>query len=123
LAAHAATTVWDSVYSDAQAARGDSLYKALTCIKCHGATLAGGDDGNPLVGTPFLDNWKGLTLDQLYDRIRNSMPPDNPKSIPRERVPDLIAFILAKNGFPAGAKTLPDSLERLKEITVEKSRP
>jgi len=36
LAAHAAATVWDSVYSDSQAVRGDSLYKALTCVKCHG---------------------------------------------------------------------------------------
>ncbi len=102
---------------------GDSLYQAFTCVKCHGAALAGGDDGSPLVGNPFLDNWKGLTLDQLYDRIRNSMPPDNPKSIPREQVPDLIAFILSKNGFPSGARVLPDSLDRLKEITVEKSRP
>src|SRR5689334_10873961 len=42
LAHIAAQTVWDSVYSGDQAARGESTYKS-TCMKCHGATLAGTD--------------------------------------------------------------------------------
>src|SRR5215468_11301184 len=73
-------TVWDSVYTAAQASHGDSLYKG-TCVKCHGVTLTGGDEGTPLVGSAFLGNWRDLTLDQLFDKIRTSMPPDNPKSV------------------------------------------
>src|SRR5215212_1339433 len=33
-------SVWDSVYTDSQAVRGDSLYKE-SCAKCHGPSLAG----------------------------------------------------------------------------------
>ena len=115
-------TVWDSVYTAAQASRGDSLYKA-TCVKCHGATLSGGDEGSPLVGSAFLGNWRDLTLDQLFDKIRTSMPPDNPKSIPTRDVADLVAYLLAQNQFPAGAKLLTDSLDRLKDIKITTSRP
>jgi mono/diheme cytochrome c family protein len=114
-------TVWDSVYTDAQTVRGDSLYRQ-TCVKCHGPELAGGDDGSPLVGDPFLGNWDGQSLDQLYDRIRNSMPPDNPKSIPRDQVADVLAFVLAKNHFPAGATPLTDDPARLKDIKVLKRK-
>jgi len=115
-------TVWDSVYTAAQASRGDSLYK-VTCIKCHGATLSGGDEGSPLVGSAFLGNWRDLTLDQLFDKIRTSMPPDNPKSIATRDVADLVAYLLAQNQFPAGAKVLTDSLDRLKDIKITTSRP
>src|SRR5829696_9369534 len=108
-------TVWDSVYTDSQSVRGDSLYKA-TCVKCHGATLAGGDDGTPLTGQAFFGNWNGLALSELFDRIRNSMPPDNPKSIPREQVTDIVSYLLAQNKFPAGRVPLTDSAERLSDI-------
>src|SRR5215467_6507392 len=37
-----AHTTWDSIYTDSQATRGDSLYRA-TCVRCHGETLAGTD--------------------------------------------------------------------------------
>lgn len=115
-------TVWDSVYTAAQASHGDSLYKA-TCVKCHGATLGGGDEGSPLVGSAFLGNWRDLTLDQLFDKIRTSMPPDNPKSIATRDVADLVAYLLAQNQFPAGVKVLTDSLDQLKDIKITTSRP
>ncbi len=115
-------TVWDSVYTAAQASHGDSLYKA-TCVKCHGATLSGGDEGSPLVGSAFLGNWRDLTLDQLFDKIRTSMPPDNPKSIATRDVADLVAYLLAQNQFPAGVKVLTDSLGQLKDIKITTSRP
>ena len=115
-------STWDSVYTDSQTVRGDSLYKA-TCVKCHGADLMGTPDGNPLNGDDFKAAWDGLTLDQIYDKIRNEMPPDNPKSIPRNLVPDVMAYILKANGFPAGTKVLPDSMELLKAIKFVKAKP
>ena len=114
-------SVWDSVYTDSQTVRGDSLYQAV-CIKCHGPTLAGTPDGNPLAGTDFVANWDGLTIDQIYDKIRDEMPPDNPKTIPHELVPDVLAFIFKKNGFPAGSKPLPDNRDTLKTIKFQKSK-
>jgi len=115
-------SVWDSVYTDSQTVRGDSLYQAV-CIKCHGPTLSGTADGNPLAGTDFVANWDGLTIDQIYDKIRNEMPPDNPKTIPPELIPDVMALILSKNGFPSGKQALPNDIEKLKTIKFEKSKP
>jgi hypothetical protein len=115
-------SVWDSVYTDSQALRGDSLYQTA-CGKCHSATLAGTDDGTPLTGASFLSNWNGQTLGDLYDRIRNSMPPDNPSSIPRGQVADILAYMLAGNHFPSGRVVLSDDAARLKDVKFLQSRP
>jgi len=115
-------SVWDSVYTEAQASRGDSLYKA-TCVKCHGATLTGTDDGSPLTGANFLGNWSGLSAGELYEKIRTTMPPDKPKSIPRPDLADIVAYIFAQNHFPAGSKALSDSAEALNAIKILQSKP
>jgi mono/diheme cytochrome c family protein len=115
-------TVWDSVYTDAQTPRGDSIYKA-TCAKCHGPELKGGDDGSPLAGDPFFVNWEGKPLAGLYDQIRNSMPPDNPKSIPRSQVADVVAFVLAQNHFPSGRTALTEDGDRLNDIKIVQKKP
>ena len=115
-------TVWDSVYTDSQAVRGDSVYKA-TCVKCHGVTLAGGDDGGPLTGLNFLGNWNGLPVGDLYDKIRTTMPPDKPKSIPPTQLADVVAYVLAQNHFPAGTRPLVDDADSLKAIKIVQSKP
>jgi len=117
-----ARTVWDSVYSDSQATRGDALYKT-SCAKCHGVTLAGTDSAAELSGKSFLGNWDGLTLDQLYDKIYTSMPPDNPKSVPRGQLADILAYVLSQNHFPAGKQALSENMDQLKDITLLKSHP
>jgi S-disulfanyl-L-cysteine oxidoreductase SoxD len=117
-----AHTVWDSVYTDAQATRGDSLYKT-GCANCHGATLAGSDDGTPLTGDTFLGNWNGVTLAELYDKLRNTMPPDTPKTIPPDQVADMLAYILSQNHFPSGKSPLSADAERLKDIKFVASKP
>jgi S-disulfanyl-L-cysteine oxidoreductase SoxD len=118
----AAHTTWDSVYTDSQAVRGDTLYKA-TCMKCHGETLAGSDSAVSLTGNDFQVNWDGLTLDQLYDKMVTSMPSDNPKSVPTSKMIDVLAYILSKNSFPSGKAALPDDVAVLKDIKFAKNRP
>jgi len=115
-------TVWDSVYTDSQAAGGDSLYK-VSCVKCHGPTLGGVDDGSPLVGSAFLSDWDGQTLADLHDRVRNSMPPDNPKSIPRDQVTTILAYLLAQNHFPSGHRLLVDDPDSLRNIKILTNKP
>ncbi len=117
-----AHTTWDSIYTDSQATRGDTLYKA-TCVKCHGETLAGTDSAVSLAGTDFLVNWDGLTLDQLYDKMLTTMPSDNPKSLPSGQIVDILAYMLAKNAFPSGKTALPDDVAVLKDIKFAKSKP
>lgn len=115
-------SVWDSVYTDSQAVRGDSLYKTA-CGKCHGPAATGADDGPPLVGAVFNSNWNGQTLSDLHDRIRSTMPPENPNTIPRAQVTDILAYMLAQNHFPAGRVALSDDVARLKDVKYLQSRP
>ena len=53
-----AKTVWDSVYSANQAARGETAY-TNTCARCHKASLGGADESPALTGSAFLANWNG----------------------------------------------------------------
>lgn len=111
-----AKTVKDGVYSDAQAARGAELY-AQHCALCHGPTLAGAD-GPPLAGVEFLGNWNGLTVADVFDRIRTSMPLDDPGKLSRAQTADIVAHLLKVGKFPAGTADLPSELAALRAIRI-----
>lgn len=115
-------TTWDSVYTAAQASRGDSIYRQ-TCVKCHGPALAGTPDGTPLAGHDFLTNWDGLTLGDLYDKILTTMPPEKPKSVAPQDIADVMAFVLAQNQFPAGQTGLVPDSARLQDVKIAKDHP
>lgn len=115
-------TTWDSVYTDSQAARGDSIYHQ-GCNKCHGPALAGTPDGTPLTGHDFLVNWDGLTLGDLYDKILTTMPPDKPNSVAPGDIADVMAFVLAQNHFPSGQAALTADTARLHDVKIAKDRP
>lgn len=109
-------SVWDSVYSLAQAGRGESTYRA-TCASCHGDSLAGINDAPPLAGTEFHKDYDGNTLGSLFTKVSNDMPSDNPGSLTAPQVASVVAFVLKYNGYPAGANDLPaiaDSLAGIK---------
>lgn len=112
----AGTTTMDAVFSEAQARRGDAIY-ARSCANCHGPELTGADVAPALTGTDFVSNWNDLQLGDLFERIRIGMPADKPGSLSRQDNADVLAFMLFKAGFPAGATELPTQLEVLKEIT------
>ena len=115
-------TVWDSVYTDSQATAAESTYKQ-SCASCHGDALQGAQDGGPLTGGDFLTNWDGMTLADLHDKIRTTMPPDNPSTISPSQVADLVALVLARNQFPAGTTALTADAARLQDIKIVRSRP
>src|SRR6266849_605395 len=73
-------SVKDGVYSKAQAGRGQALY-TQNCFVCHGETATGGDSGPALSGEGFMDNWKGQTLGDLFDKISQTMPASAPGSL------------------------------------------
>jgi cytochrome c len=123
-------SVWDSVFTTAQAQRGDSIYKA-GCVTCHGDKLQGGStkdfgDSAPLVGADFMANWQGQTLADLYDKIYSSMPADKPKTLDKQVIVDVMAHILNQNHFPAGSKELGtdhDSLNVVKIVPAKSATP
>jgi quinoprotein glucose dehydrogenase len=111
-------TVWDGVYSADQAKRGAALY-ADRCATCHGLALTGGESAPPLTGGEFMSNWGGLTVGELFDRIRVSMPADRPGTLTREQTVNLLAHILNVGEFPAGKAELSTQTEALKQIRIE----
>ena len=115
-------SVWDGVYTEEQAKRGDEVYKK-ECAACHGAELTGGESAPPLTGGAFQANWNGLTLGDLFDRVRKTMPQAKPGSLTRQQDSDVLAFMLSMNKFPAGKTELYRQSEMLKEIRFETKKP
>jgi mono/diheme cytochrome c family protein len=118
LAAQTSRTVWDGVYSDDQAKRGSAVY-AKECASCHGTELTGGESAPALVGDGFLSNWNGTTVGDLFERIRKSMPQDNPGRLSRQQNADILAFMLSANKFPVGKAELDRETEALKLIKIQ----
>jgi len=115
-------SVWDGVYTEEQAKRGEDVYQK-ECAACHGATLTGGESAPPLTGGVFQANWNGLTLGDLFDRIRKTMPQTAPGRLTRQQDADVLAFMLSVNKFPAGKTELYRQSEMLKEIRFETKKP
>ena len=117
-AANGPHSVWDGVYTEEQAKRGQPLYQQK-CASCHGDKMTGGESAPPLAGGQFLSNWNGLTLDVLFERIRLTMPADNPARVSRPAKADILAYLLSMNTFPPGKAELQYKAELLKEILIE----
>lgn len=115
-------SVWDGVYTQEQASRGQPLY-ARECASCHGPTLNGGEMAPALTGGQFLANWNGLTLGDLFERIRTTMPLSKPGKLSRDVNADILACILSANKFPSGDTALSSKTEFLKEIRIEATKP
>ena len=118
----ATRSVWDGVYTEEQATRGDRLYLKL-CASCHGSDLWGGISAPPLIGREFKASWDAAAIGALFDRTLKSMPQDNPNTLSRQETADLTAFILREGGFPAGPTELPAQSEALNEIKFRASTP
>ena len=117
-----ARTVWSGVFSAAQADRGGSVY-AQSCANCHGAGLEGADMSPALAGAAFMASWNDLSLGDLAERIRISMPADRPGTLSRQEQADVIAFVLRSNRFPVGTTELPTETPALRTIKFVTAQP
>lgn len=117
IAGQAAKTVWDGVYTAEQGTRGRALYNTQ-CLSCHGADLSGGEMAPPLVGVGFQSSWNGLSVGDLAERIRVSMPLGKEGTLSRQQVSDIIAAILVAGEYPAGMTELTNSPDVLKTIQI-----
>jgi mono/diheme cytochrome c family protein len=115
-------TVWDGIYTEEQATRGEALY-GEHCVRCHGATLQGNGEGaKSLTDATFKSTWNGISMGALFDRVRLSMPQDKPGSLTRQQVADLLAFILRANKFPAGKDELVRQTDLLNAIVFKSEK-
>ena len=106
-------TVWDGVYTDAQAERATATFSS-TCSRCH--TL--GPEGNrPLTGDKFWEGFTQKSVTDLLTFVSKNMPNGQGGSLPAGTYNDLVALILKSNGFPAGTTELtPETIPNVQII-------
>jgi hypothetical protein len=87
-------TTLDGVYSAAQAERGQKTY-GMTCLGgCHNAASHKGSE--------FKKNWAGHDVGELFARIADTMPDDNPGALTAKESADVVGYLFKLNGLPAG---------------------
>ena len=110
-------TVWEGVYTSAQANRGQGVYDA-SCTECHQDDLTGGgcEGASPLVGADFLARWNNRPLADLFGAVADAMPKGAPGSLTPDEYADVISFLLKKNLIPASDAPLATDPASLGEI-------
>jgi mono/diheme cytochrome c family protein len=98
-------TTWDGVFSESQAARGKENFLTGRCGGCHKLDLSG-DRGPALKGDDFLAHWENGSVVTLFDKIRETMPPNAPNETTDDAKVDIVAYLLQQNGYPAGKSEL-----------------
>jgi mono/diheme cytochrome c family protein len=113
-----ARSIWDGVISAEQVARGKKSYTA-SCADCHGDQLEGDGKKSPaLKGETFAKNWHGKSVHKLIDTTWRTMPPDDPRTLKRELCTDVVAYILAENGYPVGKDELKFEAPDIRQVMI-----
>jgi mono/diheme cytochrome c family protein len=95
-----------ALYSKAQVAMGAKLY-ASKCAQCHGENLEG-NVGPALRGPNMvrLAQKTKLSIADFFQFMALQMPLNAPASLPKDQYASIMAYILARNGYPPGPKPL-----------------
>jgi len=109
------TSAWEGIYTADQASRGEPLYKTR-CASCHGATLEGSENGPPLSGRDFAQDWNCANIADLFEKIQFTMPGNRAGRLNDDQIADILAYILQTNRFPSGRSALPASADDLRGI-------
>jgi mono/diheme cytochrome c family protein len=112
-AAQPSKSVNDGVFTAEQAVRGEQIFKAK-CGSCHYPNRFTGDD--------LFRPWAGKPLAELFSVMRESMPEDNPGTLPAQEYGDVVAYILQLNKFPTGADELVATDEAMAAILFERPK-
>jgi mono/diheme cytochrome c family protein len=122
VSAQGAKTQWDGVYTVEHAKRGEKLY-AEKCSSCHGPDMNGGEMAPGLTGGEFTANWNDLSLGDLFERMRISMPQNAPGSLSRQDNADILSYMLNKGNYPPGNTELPTQTEALNGVKFMAVKP
>ena len=96
-------------YTLEQAASGARLYQH-SCSSCHGSNLEGGA-GPALTGSSWRQLFGGAKLLTPWGEIKGPMAEYAGVTITTQQSLDILAFLLQKNGYPAGREPLTDTRE------------
>lgn len=92
-------------FTAGQASAARATYQA-NCASCHLPDLRGAFEAPPLAGPNFMSIWRTRATNDLFQRIRTTMPQGNPGSLSDEEAANIVAFILQTNGSVAGTQVL-----------------
>ena len=95
-------TVWDGVYTEAQAARGTMAF-GQSCAGCH---VLAAEGKAPLAGDAFWKSFSQKTVGDVLEFVSTYMPNGAPGSLNSTAYQDIVAAMLKSNGFPAGSAEL-----------------
>jgi S-disulfanyl-L-cysteine oxidoreductase SoxD len=108
--------IWDGVFTEAQADRGKAALSQNGCNGCHGAELDGAR-GPALKGDRFAADWENGSINRLFLKIRDTMPPLNAEQVAPATKLDIVAYLLKVNGFPSGTSALgADDVENIQIV-------
>jgi mono/diheme cytochrome c family protein len=93
-----------AIYTAAQATAGADVF-SKNCAICHGAALQG-EAGPTLLGQSFASPTNNYTVGAIFGEIAEQMPAGAPGSLTHDQYTAVMAYILSKNGYPAGSTAL-----------------
>ena len=112
-----AQTLQDGIYTEAQAERGAEDYSAR-CASCHSIDLRGNSNSPSLIGLSFMFIWEGRSLGELFTKMSEEMPTEDPGSLTQQSYAAILAYILRSNEFPSGETDLASNAEALAGIQI-----
>ena len=115
----AAHSIWDGVYTSAQADKGKALFSE-NCAKCHGGTLDGNDEIPALKGSHFMADWESQSVADLINRVHTTMPMDDPGKLSTPSATLVVSYLLQQNQMPAGSAELTDGTAAAARIDAVK---
>ncbi|MFL2841040.1 MAG: PQQ-binding-like beta-propeller repeat protein [Pseudohongiellaceae bacterium] len=112
------------VITEQQVALGLQAYQVNCSTACHQADLSGGGPVPALKDLAFLGVWGNISTSELFESIKNSMPPTNVGGLSDGTYLAIIAFILSANGAVTGENPLlADSDIIINSVATERSQP
>jgi len=112
-AAQSERSVWDGVYTEDQAVRGQNTF-GVSCGRCH--------DVADFSGPSFLQGWEASTVLDLFQLLQKTMPMDNPGTLRPQDYADVISYFFRANRIPAGKDELDTDAEHLKLIRITQKK-
>jgi mono/diheme cytochrome c family protein len=107
IAAASATTsgrALAKLFTNSEAGQGRIVFEQH-CAACHGEDLRG-KIGPALIGPSFGAVRDHTTVSIMFNVIAFEMPAADPASLTKQNYADVMAYILQRNGYPAGAHPL-----------------
>jgi mono/diheme cytochrome c family protein len=93
-----------TLFTNSDAVQGRIVFEQH-CAACHGDDLRG-KIGPALIGPSLGSAGDHATVSIIFNVIAFEMPADDPASLTKQNYADVMAYILQRNGYPAGTHPL-----------------